>query len=162
MLAYVFWHRPTKGIDPEEYEEAQRGFHGALEVTSACFRLAELPFSKEGNGYEDWYLVEDWGKLGELNSTAVDSTRRADHGRAASHAAEGWGAVYSLVRGHPASIPEGVRWLDKPRGIATDQFLASLPEATVWRRQMVLGPGPEFCAVSSGSVGRERIWPSDF
>jgi len=27
---------------------------------------------------------------------------------------------------------------------------------------MVLGPGPEFCAVSSEPVGREKIWPSDF
>jgi hypothetical protein len=44
----------------------------------------------------------------------------------------------------------------------TDRFLASLAEATVWQRQMVLGPGPEFCAVSSESVGREKIWPRDF
>jgi hypothetical protein len=161
MLAYVFWHQPQKGIDPGEYEEAQRAFHEALEVMSACFRLAKLPFGKEEGGYEDWYLVEDWEKLGELNSAAVDSVRRADHDRAALHAADGWGAVYSLARG-PASIPEGARWLDKPRGTPTDRFLATLAEATVWRRQMVLGPGPEFCAVSPESVGREKIWPSGF
>ena len=161
MLAYVFWHQPQRDVDPVKYEETQRAFHDALEVASACFRLAELPFGEKGVGYEDWYLVEDWEKLGELNRAAVDSVRRADHDRAASGAANGWGAVYSLLRG-PASIPEGARWLEKSRGVPTDQFLASLAEATVWQRQMVLGPGPEFCAVSPESVGRERIWPSDF
>lgn len=161
MLAYVFWHRPRRGTNPERYEVAQGAFHGALELTSACFRLAELPFGEEDSGYEDWYLVENWEKLGELNSAAVDSVRRADHDRAASHAADGWGAVYSLLRG-PASIPEGARWLDKPRGTPTDQFLASLAEATVWQRQMVLGPGPEFCAVSPESAGRKKVWPRDF
>jgi len=161
MLAYVFWHRPRKGADRLNYEEAQRAFHSGLELTSACFSLAKLPFGEERSGYEDWYLVEDWEKLGDLNSAAVDSVRRADHDRAASQAADGWGAVYSLLRG-PASIPEGARWLDKPRGTPTDQFLASLAEATIWQRQMVLGPGPEFCAVSSEPAGREKIWPSDF
>jgi hypothetical protein len=86
MFAYVFWHRPQRGIDRTSYEEAQRAFHGALEVTSACFRLAKLPFGEGDSGYEDW--------------------------------------------------------------------------ATVWQRQMVLGPGPEFCAVSPESVGREKIWPN--
>jgi hypothetical protein len=161
MLAYVFWHQPQRDVNLVRYEEAQRAFHGALQMTSACFRLAELPFGEKGGGYEDWYLVEDWEKLGALNRAAVDSVRRADHDRAASGAANGWGAVYSLLRG-PASIPEGARWLDKPRGTPTDQFLASLAEATVWQRQMVLGPGAEFCAVRSESVGREKIWPSDF
>jgi hypothetical protein len=161
MLAYVFWHRPLGDADLASYEEAQRAFHVALGLSSACFRLARLPFGEESGGYEDWYLVEGWEALGDLNRDAVDSARRADHDRAASHAANGWGAVYSLARG-PASIPEGARWLDKPRGTPTDRFLASLAEATVWQRQMVLGPAPEFCAVSPASVGREKIWPSDF
>ncbi|HEY6549807.1 MAG TPA: hypothetical protein VIY71_01255 [Solirubrobacterales bacterium] len=129
-------------------------------MTSASFRLAKLPFGSGSSGYEDWYLVEDWEKLGELNSAAVDSVRRADHDRAASHAGDGWGAVYSLLR-DPVSIPEGTRWIDKPRGTPADRFLASLPEATVWQRQMVLGPAPEFCAASSESAGREKIWPAD-
>ncbi len=120
-----------------------------------------MPFGRGHSGYEDWYVVEDWEKLGALNRTAIDSVRRSDHDRAASQAADGWGAVYSLTRG-PASLPEGARWLDKPRGMPTDQFLASIPEATVWQRQMVLGPGPEFCAVSPESADREKIWPRDF
>ena len=53
MLAYLFWHRPREDAEPAAYEEAQRRFHERLEVPSACFRLAALPFGS-GGGYEDW------------------------------------------------------------------------------------------------------------
>lgn len=160
MLAYIFWHRPRTDANRDLYEEAQRAFHSALETTiSACFRVAALPFDGERDGYEDWYLVESWEGLGELNRAAVDPTRRPAHDRAAAAAADGWGGVYSLVRGR-ASIPAGVRWCEKPRGEPSERFVASLPETTVWQRQMVLGPGPEFCVAAPGS-DRERIWPCE-
>jgi hypothetical protein len=159
MLAYVFWHRPRSGADRDAYEEAQRAFHASLETESGCFRVAELPFDRERDGYEDWYLVEDWAKLGELNRAAVDPQRLPTHDRAASAAADGWGAVYSLLRG-PASIPAGAHWYDKPRGEPSERFLASLTEETVWQRQLVLGPGPEFCAALAESTGRKGIWPA--
>jgi hypothetical protein len=114
MLAYVFWHRPRVDVALADYEAAQVAFHRVLDVTSACFRLTELPFT-EDFGYEDWYLVEDWGGLGRLNEVAVDSVRRGDHDRAAGMALDGWGAVYRLERG-AAEIPVGVEWCDKPRG----------------------------------------------
>ena len=56
MLAYVFWRRPKDDVDREAYEAAQREFHRTLDIASACFRLAKLPFA-ESSGYEDWYLV---------------------------------------------------------------------------------------------------------
>jgi hypothetical protein len=158
MLAYVFWHRPRPGVESEAHEEAQQAFHSSLGVTSASFRVAELPFGGGESGYEDWYLVEHWQGLGDLNRAAVDPTRRPGHDRAASHSADGWGAIYALVRG-PATIPDGVRWRHKPRGESSEGFIASLPEATIWQRQMVLGPGPEFCTVAPESDGRKRIWP---
>jgi hypothetical protein len=158
MLAYVFWHRFRQGMDPKDYEEAQQGFHSSIEVESACFCLAALPFDASRDGYEDWYLVNSWDALDELNRTAVDSQRGPSHDRAAAAAADGWGAVYALARG-PASIPAGVEWRDKPRGEPSKRFLASLPETTVWRRQLVLGPAPEFCVAVSDSAGRERVWP---
>ncbi len=158
MLAYVFWHRPRADVDPQAYEEAQRAFHAELEMDSACFRLDSLPFD-DGSGYEDWYLVADWGGLGELNEAAVDAHRRAPHDRAASLSADGWGAVYAPLR-EQASIPGGAEWLDKPRGQSYGQFIDTLPEAGAWQRQMVLGPAPEFCVASAVSSGRERIWPS--
>jgi len=159
MLAYVFWHRPHEGTEPGNYEQAQLSFHAALETRSASFRLAELPFADK-DGYEDWYLVEDWESLGKLNRAAVDSVRGPQHDRAALNAANGWGAVYALVRG-PSSIPDVAHWLDKPRGEPSEEFIASLPETTIWQRQMVLGPGPEFCVTTPSPDGalRERIWP---
>lgn len=147
MLAYVFWHRPRVGVEVDAYEQAQRGFHASLGVESACFRLEALPFGDRGAGYEDWYLVEDWTALGELNVAAVDAVRRADHDAAAALAGEGWAGVFALVNG-PAAIPGGTEWGDKPPGSDA---------AAAWRRQMVLGPAPEFCLATPASAGRARI-----
>jgi hypothetical protein len=157
MLAYVFWHQPKAGVEPADYEETQRSFLAALDTTSASFRVIELPF-QPGGGYEDWYLLEGWQELGELNAAAVDSLRLAPHDRLAAMSADGWGSIYELVRGAP-EIPDGAEWLDKPRGEPSPAFVASLPEATVWRRQMVLGPAPEFCLARPPSAARERVWP---
>jgi hypothetical protein len=156
MLAYVFWHRPDAGADAAAYEEAQRGFHASLQVPSASFRLAGLPFARGKSGYEDWYLVRDWRGLGELNEAAVDAARSPHHDRAAAMASAGWGAVYSLVRGE-ATIPRGAEWLDKPRGEPSEDFIAALPHEAVWRRQLVLGPAPEFCGSRPGSDARKPI-----
>ena len=150
VLAYLFWHQPAPDIEPATYAEAQRAFHTQIGVPSACFRLESLPFREEP-GYEDWYLVDDWAKLGELSAAAVDSRRRPSHDRAAAKAGAGWAGVYRLLRGE-AEIPEGGRWLDKPRGEATADFLASLDAPTIWRRELVLGPAPEFRLGSSSSV----------
>lgn len=155
MLAYVFWHRPEAAADVFAYEDAQRAFHAAIEVPSVSFRIDRLPFGEKG-GYEDWYLVDDWAALGELNAQAVDSGRRNQHDQAASHAAAGWGSVYELVRG-AAEIPAGVEWLDKPRGEPSAEFVASLPHDSVWRRQLVLGPAPEFCCSTTNAVSRTRL-----
>jgi hypothetical protein len=157
MLAYVFWHRPRRGVSADEYEEAQRRFHEAIEAPSACFRLARLPFA-DGGGYEDWYLVDDWSDLGDLNAAAVDEARRPAHDRAAADSVEGWGGVYAAVQG-PATIPEGTEWHHKPRLVPVETFISDLPETTIWRRQLVLGPAPEFCVVVAESPDRERICP---
>jgi len=155
MLAYVFWHRPKAGADIEAYEEAQRSFHATLDVPSASFKLAELPFTA-GGGYEDWYLVESWAALGELNARAVDSVRGGSHERAAALAADGWGGIYELTRG-PAEIPGGVEWFDKPRGEPSAEFVTALPHESVWRRQLVLGRAPEFCCAAEGADSRQRL-----
>lgn len=155
MLAYVFWHRPAAAADAIAYEDAQRAFHAAIEVPSGSFRIDRLPFG-EGGGYEDWYLVEDWAGLGELNAHAVDSRRRNQHDQAASHAATGWGSVYELVRG-TAEIPHGIEWLDKPREKPSTDFVASLPHESVWRRQLVLGPASEFCCSTTTAASRTRL-----
>lgn len=160
-LAYVFWHRPRAGVDRAEYEGAQRAFHERLaQVESACFRLTELPFAAEhapagSDGYEDWYLVEDWAALGELNAAAVDARHRDSHDRAAALVGGGWAGVYGLVRG-AAEIPAEASWMDKPPGEPSEEFVANLPAVAVWRRQMVLGPAPEFC-LAAPEVNRQRV-----
>lgn len=156
MLAYVFWHQPKTGVEAEEYEGAQREFHALLDSPSACFRIAELPFGNGVGGYEDWYLVESWTAMGELNARAVDERRDDAHGHAASLAAAGWGAIYELVRG-TASIPEGTAWVEKPRGEPATEFAASLPHKSIWRRQLVLGPAAEFCGSAASSASRIRL-----
>ena len=158
MLAYLFWHQPRPGVDRDEYEEAQRAFHAALDVPSACFRVEELPFATGGarDGYEDWYLVEGWQGIGELNEAAIDARRRTQHDRAAAMVARGWGAIYASVAG-PEVIPEHARWLEKPAGAPLEALLEALPsEAAVWRRQLVLGPAPELCVAAAGPA-RHRI-----
>ncbi len=169
MLAYVFWHRPAAGVKAEEYEQAQRGFHAELEIESGCFRLSELPFAAadgdgataggERDGYEDWYLVEDWAGLGELNEVALDARRRPSHDRAAALSGAGWGAVYRLLAG-PAEVPASARWLDRPRGLAAADARAALGDPPAWQRQLVLGPAPELCLAvpaEDGGAGRTRI-----
>jgi hypothetical protein len=156
LLAYLFWHRPAAGVDRAEYEEAQRRFHAAIGVPSGCFRLAQLPFAAEGDGggYEDWYLVDGWAALGELNEAAVDAGRRPSHDAAASLVGNGWAGVYRLLQG-PPEPPEEARWLFKRPGEATADLLAAA--APVWQRQMVLGPAPEFCLGAGGEVTRLRV-----
>lgn len=155
MLAYVFWHRPEDSVDSVEYEQGLRGFHDELDRPSGSFRLQQLPFGA-GGGYEDWYLVGDWAALGKLNERAVDARRRAAHDRAAAGTSRGWGGIYELIRGDP-QVPVGTKWLDKPFGEPSEAFFASRPEETIWRRQMVLGPAPEFCAAVPATPARVAI-----
>src|SRR6266567_8441015 len=155
MLAYLFWHRPRDGVDSARYEDALRHFHAALEVPSATFRLRQLPFA-EADGYEDWYAVEDWQALGDLNVVAVDQRRRDLHDRAAGLSGEGWGGVYDLVRG--AAVPPPVaRWMAKPDGRSYEEFLGSLAASTIWQRQLLLGPAPEFCLGQGTPDGRQQL-----
>jgi hypothetical protein len=157
MLAYVFWHRPRPDVDVGEYESGLRTLHERLSIGSASFRLAELPFGS-GPGYEDWYPVDDWAALGDLNLAAVSGDRRGPHDAVAAAAAAGWGGLYALVRGEGIP-PAATRWMRKPPGEGSDRFLAALDAAPIWRRQLVLGPAPEFCLADSGTGGsaRERV-----
>lgn len=160
----MFWHRPRADVDSGEYEDLVRAFHARLNLHSASFRVDELPFAHGGDneyhgaeyqhhgpehedrigGYEDWYLVGSWAELGGLNLTAISDERREPHDAVAKIAADGWGAVYALVRGDPRP-PACPRWMSKPRGESYEAFLDRLQAPTVWQRQMALGPAPEFC-----------------
>jgi hypothetical protein len=153
-LAYVFWHWPQPGIARDEYEQRLRDFHGALELPgSRTFRLEHAPFpGPPGGSYEDWYPVDGWAALGELNERAVSGARRPPHDAAATRAADGHGGVYGLVQGDPAAPAAYAQWLSKPRDTSYERFHAelasSVPDATIWQRQMVLGPAPEYVVLA--------------
>ena len=158
MLAYLFWHQPISRASTEAYEHRLASLHEELEragVRSAVFRVRELPFRAQA-GYEDWYLVEDWAALGALNEAAVNGAPGKAHRAVAELAGTGWGAVYALLSGDPeASL--GARWAEKPRGEDRHSFLEREPAASVWQRQLVLGPAPEFCFGGDSASGRDRL-----
>jgi hypothetical protein len=162
VIAYVFWHRPAAGADTATYEACLTAFHAALAAHppagfrgSAALRVQAAPWLPgDGQAYEDWYGVEDWTSLGGLNAAAVRGPRAEPHDEVASRAAAGAGAVYGLVDGPPVLDAVRASWLAKPAGHDRDAFHATLtgPGRSVWMRQMVLGPAPEYVVRSGAPV----------
>jgi hypothetical protein len=160
VLAYVFWHRPSGEPDPAGYEARLSAFHAALAahppagfLDSAALRVGEAPWLPDGGpAYEDWYAIEDWTALGRLGEAAVAGARSEPHDAVAGLAGEGAGAVYRLVSGPPVLAASRASWLPKPAGYDREAFHATLtgPGRSVWMRQLVLGPAPEY-AVRSGA-----------
>jgi hypothetical protein len=173
VLAYVFWHRPLDDFAIEAYEHAEIAFHRSLANSpptgfqgSATFRVADLPWF-EGRGYEDWYFVEDYTALGVLNMAAVGHGHRTAHDGIAHRFGSGAGGLYGLIEGHPPAAGSGpgsksatfgkesvAVWVARAPGIERRGLGELLGDgmdarhASLWRRQLVLGPAPEFCLLS--------------
>jgi hypothetical protein len=156
ILAYVFWHHPLVQTDRSAYEADLLALHSRLKeaggvIDSVTFAISGVPWANAGGpAYEDWYLVAGWPELGALNTVAVSAERKPPHDGAARGYAAGAGGIYALRRGTNAlREAASVQWLAKPRGMPYAGFDAATATAgahgAVWRRQMVLGPGPEFC-----------------
>ena len=173
MLAFVFWHSPRPGVDRAEYEQHLLGFQRTMTADApewfyvcSTHRLDTAPWLEGDPAYEDWYLVADFAALGELNEAAVEGARRAPHDQVAAQSGHGTGGVYARWFGHPAPdarVDGRHRWFAKPDGMAYEDLRAALvqlvPErAVVWRRQMTLGPTPEFCLVEIEPV--DVPWPT--
>jgi hypothetical protein len=183
VLAYVFWHRPRDLAASDEYEQAHVAFHRSLAHSppfgfygSAAFRLGELPWpwsaasaqarlpDDGAGGYEDWYLVEDHTALGVLNEAAVGRGHGTLHDAVAHRSGEGCGGLYGLLEGvRPPALADATLavWVSRPAG-SEPRALGELlgdgmdpQHASLWRRQLVLGPAPEYCL-----QGRERPGPS--
>ncbi len=166
MLAYVFWHWKQPEVAAEEYEEKQRAFHTALSsappsgfLHSYCVALTGAPWAIEGGeAYEDWYLIENYAALGELNEAAVTGRRAEPHEAAAAVAAGGAGGLYSLRLGSASVFPRYAHWFSKPNGIKYRELFAELApiveqaHGRLWIRQMVLGPALEFCLHAAAPV----------
>jgi hypothetical protein len=170
MLAYVFWHRPLDDLAVEAYERAQIAFHRSLAhaspsgfQSSAVFRIparpAGLPWF-EGPGYEDWYFVEDYTALGVLNMAAVGHGHRTVHDDLAHRFGAGAGGLYGLIEGHPPVDPGAFDersvavWVARSPGTprrALGELLGDgmdARHASLWRRQLLFGPAPEFCLLA--------------
>jgi len=156
MIAYLFWHRPYPFVDSAEYEGALMQFHQRLAEQgcpgfhgSAAFRIPSVPWLGGPSGYEDWCFLDGSRALDPLNGAAAIGRMEASHHAVAAEMEEGHGGLYSLAWGD-SNPPDGsaLVWLTRPRGIQWRPVLEALcrqiPGAACWRRQMVLGPAPEF------------------
>jgi hypothetical protein len=152
--------------------------------SSAVFRLAEIPWldtvpsprqaGEDGlttraardasGGYEDWYLLEDFAALGVLNEAAVGHGHRSSHDELARRYGDGTGSLYQLIEGdHRSDLLAAAAvaaWVARPSG-SPKRMLGELlgdgvdrGHASLWRRQLVLGPAPEFCLLAED---RSRI-----
>ncbi len=160
MLAYLFWHRPADGGSVDAYEQSLSHFHRSLHARppegfrgSRSYRTPELPWLAGGEGYEDWYLIEDYSALGVLGEAAVAAGHRSAHEQAARGMGAGTGGLYRLCEG--VAQPQSVRvavWVTpaKPSPELAVQALllgdgAGRQAGALWRRELVLGPAPEYC-----------------
>jgi hypothetical protein len=157
VLAYVFSHRAGSGIETPTYEAALRRFHASLAgapppgfISSTTYRI--------GNGYADWYLVENSAALDPLNEAAVKGARSAPHDAVAHMATDGAGKLMILKSGSARTDSGFEIRFSKPAGMAYTELYERLKpwtdraEVSLWRRMMVLGPAPEFCLVAPSEV----------
>lgn len=160
MLADLFWHAAPDGAVAAEYEKTVVRFGAALAdsqipglLDNASFAIGRTPWLGE-RGYEDWVWLEGSWALDALNERAVSGAMTAPHDAVAKATRHGgFGGLYYLVAGeHRMPADSKVFWLSRPRGIAWRDVLPSIirsasAEVAVWRRQMVLGPAPEFALI---------------
>lgn len=156
MLAYVFWHWPQPGVDAETYVDHLVAFHRTLNANkpigfqgSRVFRMRGVSWlDTTGDAYEDWYLLDDSSSLDRINEAAVSGVCEAPHNLVAREAAGGTAGLYRLKSGSPFDDPRFALWFSKPAGVTYADFYSVLQplvtDATLWGRQMTLGPTTEF------------------
>jgi hypothetical protein len=169
MLAYLFWHERRSEVERDRYVALLDDFHRALAAApppgfrrSWSVALETAPWDRgPGEAFEDWYLADDWAALGTLNDAAVSASRKEPHDAVAYQATNGAGAVYALQHGELDGPRPWAGWLAKPDRMPYDTFVPQLlgalegADAAVLRRQMVLGPAPEYAILA----GREPALP---
>jgi hypothetical protein len=162
-LAYVFWHWPRPEVPIDAYEAKIRSFLRSLNsakppglIEGLSFRADALPWSPQGlNLYEDWYVVESFAALETLNEAAVGGDSRGPHDSIAKDYMKGAGAIFRTISGSlPLRESLQATWIEKPTGLSYQSYYDGLAKVVgsrrtdLWRRQMVLGPSPQFCVHS--------------
>lgn len=165
-LAYVFWHWPRPGVSVRLYERKLGSFQSAmgrkpiLLSDLLSYRVDSLPWAPKGVPlYEDWYLVKDFGALGSLNDAAVSGGTKDFHDSVAKDYLMGAGGVFKLIRRNlPLREAGYATWIEKVPGTSYQSYYEDVAkvlgsiQADLWRRQMVLGPSPQFCVHSVQTV----------
>ncbi len=173
MYAYVYWHWPQPQAPREGYERFLLGFHESLAAAapegyygSRVLRQAERPWGDAVECYEDWYYLSSFAALERLNDAAVEGARRLSHDRVAAVARDaGAAGLMKLLHGRATSPGALLQyWVSRPAGVPLDAFLADLATlegiSAVWQRQLVLGPGKEFCIFATQPLKLPFTWQS--
>jgi hypothetical protein len=173
MLAYVFWHWRQPTVTQAKYENHLAGFHATLADNASPGFQYSIVFKIEGASwlktddvaYEEWYVVDDSAALDPLNAAAVSGACEIPHNLVARQAADGVGGLYRWRDGVQNLRDARVAtWLAKPAGVSYKDFYAKLQplldqqQASLWGRQMTLGPTTEFCIHSTEPL----ILPDDY
>jgi hypothetical protein len=167
MLAYVFWHTRDARVEDREYVARLLEFHQVFAKTrpagyrrSVVARVRGAPWIADGgDAFEEWYLLEGSAALDVVNEAAVSGACLAPHDNVARLAAAGTAGLYRLRRGAgDEAAMRHAAWFAKPQGMRYAEMYAQLEPvvakagATLWGRQMVLGPTPEFCLRSKEAL----------
>ena len=149
MIAYQFFHHLGDGADDVEYEAGLRHFHVALREAGIPGFVGSRTYHT-ADGYFDWYVMETSATLDHLNDAAVTGSRSPLHDLVAVHAVDFTGKLLKLAAGkYDPGFAVEIRF-SKPRGMTYPDLYRRLeawtvrPDTSLWRRMMVLGPGPEF------------------
>jgi hypothetical protein len=166
VLAYVFWHAPaSEDPDLATYEAALAAFHQRLDPAeikgfrgSHAFLVDGAEWLSASAVYEDWYLVDDFTALGELNTAAVSGHRQPPHDHVAGMAAKGMAGLYALRQGEAQLFERPCAWFGKPAGVSYGEFFGELGErSALWQRELVLGPTPEFCSLDDDNPPKDAL-----